>query len=213
MGKIVNQTELTEWLGVSDVTLWQWQKEGLPIQTRNVRGLSHDYDASACHKWVVAREVKKASGGETQQQRFVRLQADKLERELAEIDKRLIPADEAELQWAGSVLAARRRLLAFASQLGDALEAAPDSASRRAILKAEIDKVLEELSSNEHCERILEDYVGDLLAAVALRPSDAGSEPSAETVGPPAEATDCGMGGGEAPPQRDDRGAAREIPV
>jgi phage terminase Nu1 subunit (DNA packaging protein) len=31
VGKIVNQTELAEIFGVSDVTIWDWQGKGLPI--------------------------------------------------------------------------------------------------------------------------------------------------------------------------------------
>lgn len=65
MGKIVNQTQLAEILGTSDVTIWQWQKEGLPIKTRNLRGLSNEYDTAEVIAWLVIRAEKKASGGET----------------------------------------------------------------------------------------------------------------------------------------------------
>jgi phage terminase Nu1 subunit (DNA packaging protein) len=82
MGKIVNQAELALLLGKSDVTIWEWQKEGLPIARQGVRGTEHQYDSAEVIDWLVKRELARAGKGEKASEREARLRGDVLELEL-----------------------------------------------------------------------------------------------------------------------------------
>lgn len=137
MGKKVNQTQLAEILGVSDVTLWEWQKQGLPIAGRGDRGQENSYDTAAVIAWMIEREVRKVST-ETQRDRLARLQADVLEIELAEKKNTLVPAAEIEPAWQTRVLSAAAFAHAAPSRWAQELEARPGIEAKRAFLKDEL---------------------------------------------------------------------------
>lgn len=213
MGKIVNQTQLAEILGTSDVTIWQWQKEGLPIKTRNLRGLSNEYDTAEVIAWLVIRAEKKASGGETPEQRLKRVQADKVEMEIAQMRRELVPAADIEARWAALVMAARNKLLSMPGQLSELLEIAQGPAAKRDVLVEEIDKVLQELSVDDESDRVLEEYVARLFDQMAREPAPDGDHQDASEMGAAASQNCGGMGGGETISQREELGHAGPLPV
>lgn len=212
MGKIVNQTQLAEFLGTSDVTLWQWQKEGLPIKTRNLRGLSNEYDTADVVKWLVARAEKKASGGETQEQRLKRVQADKIEMEIAQLRQELVPAADIEARWAAMIMAARNRLLSMPGQLAELLEIAQGASAKRDVLIEEFDKVLQELSVNDESDRILEEYVARIFEGMAREPASPGDDQDAGEVGSAQAPDSGGVGRGETVPEREELRHAGSLP-
>jgi phage terminase Nu1 subunit (DNA packaging protein) len=89
MGKLVNQAELSEILGVSDVTLWTWGKEGLPIaRSAELRGLAHEYDTADVIRWWLQRELTKAQ---------VRSPRDRLDEVRAQREELALQRDRREL--------------------------------------------------------------------------------------------------------------------
>jgi len=123
MGKVVNQTELAEILGVSDVTLWQWQKEGMPIQERNLRGQSNSYDTAAVHQWVVDRAVKKVRE-ESPRDMLYREQTKLVQLQIGEKRGQLVPAADIEEKFERLVVNARQRLLQLLAFMKGRLEPA-----------------------------------------------------------------------------------------
>ncbi|MBL8518200.1 MAG: terminase small subunit [Betaproteobacteria bacterium] len=160
MGKKVNQTELAEILGVTDVTLWEWQKDGMPIEQRGERGQANVYDTTACIDWRIERELAKR-GKETQRDRLTRLQADALERENAIKAATLVPAEEIEPVWRGRVFAAAAFLLGQRSRLAGLLEAAPGIEAKRTLLEREFTEFLTRLGVDGAA---MQAEVDDLLA-------------------------------------------------
>ena len=148
MGKIVNQTELAELLGVSDVSIWEWQKDGLPIEKRGVRGSANTYDVAAVVEWRIQRALAKAGKGESQRDREARLRGDMLEIELEEKRKVLVSAIDVEPMWTMRVMAAAAYQLSRHSRLATVLEVAPGVEAKRAVLKKEDQEFLERLGVN-----------------------------------------------------------------
>lgn len=78
---IVNQRELSEIFGVSQVTLTEWQKEGMPMMAREANGLANQYDTAVVIEWCIMRRLEKAQV-ETPRDRLDRVRADREELEL-----------------------------------------------------------------------------------------------------------------------------------
>ena len=104
MGKAVNQTELAEILGVSDVTLWEWQKNGLPIEQIGERGTANRYDTAKVIAWRVQQELQRAGKSESQRDREARLRGDMLELELGKERGLLVSVNEVKPTWEARVL-------------------------------------------------------------------------------------------------------------
>lgn len=109
--KVVNKREMASILGVTERTLSEWQKLGLPFVRGKGRGSSNHYQTPKVIEWMVAREVSQTPAGESARDRHARLQGDVLEITLAEKRRELIPAAEVEPEWNASVVAARQALL------------------------------------------------------------------------------------------------------
>lgn len=137
MGKIVNQTELAEIIGVTDVTLWEWQKAGMPVLERGARGTANRYDTAQVFRWCMEREAARAGKGESQRDREARLRGDMLEIELAKSRGVLVPAPEIEPVWTNRVMTAAALLSSRASRLAGLLEATPGIEAKRALLREE----------------------------------------------------------------------------
>ncbi len=197
MGKVVNQTELAEIMGVSDVTLWEWQKQGMPVQKRGARGEANAYDTSEAIAWRIERELAKVSGTESQKDRLARLQGDKLELDLAVQRGTLIPADEIEPTWHDRVLSAAAFMHSQPSRLAGILEATPGIEAKREVLKTEFADFLTKLGMNgEHMQREVEQLLAGAAAdeAASFLRRIAGDDPKPNLEG------DAQPGMGEAHP-------------
>lgn len=104
--RIVGQEQIAEVFGVAPKTIVEWQEQGMPIAVRGRPGVPSEYDSDACIAWYVDREVKKVQA-EKPQDRLARLQADKIELELAEKRGLLLPADQIEPKIRAAMIAAR----------------------------------------------------------------------------------------------------------
>jgi phage terminase Nu1 subunit (DNA packaging protein) len=144
MGRTVNQTELAEIFGKSDVTIWEWQKDGLPMISQGSAGLANQYDSEACIAWYVAREIAKAGKNDPRDQ-LNRLLVREKELDLAEREKILVPVDQVEPLWQQRVFAAAAFLLGQPSRLAGMLEGAVGLEAKREILKTEFTEFLNKL--------------------------------------------------------------------
>lgn len=92
---LVNQGQLSEIVGVSTVTLTEWQKENppLPMRAREINGLANEYDTVDVIKWMLLREMARARV-ETPQDRLARIKADREELGLKRDQGTLIDATE-----------------------------------------------------------------------------------------------------------------------
>lgn len=167
MGKTVNQTELAAIFGKSDVTIWEWQKAGLPMLAAGTSGTANQYDTEACIGWLVAREVAKVSA-ETPRDRLAKAQAQLAEMDLAERVGELVPAHQVEPMWHGRVLAAAAFLLGQPSRLAGMLEGAPGIEAKREVLRVAFTEFLTKLGvDGEQMQRDVEAFMEKLSQADA----------------------------------------------
>lgn len=104
--KVTGQQGIADMFGVSRETIDNWQQDGMPVEKRGGPGVPSEYDSVACINWLLDREVKKVQA-EKPQDRLARLQADKIELELAEKRGLLLPADQIEPKLRAAIIAAR----------------------------------------------------------------------------------------------------------
>lgn len=207
MSKVVNQTELAQIHDVSDVTIWEWQKAGMPVLDRGERGTANQYDVGATIKWRIAREVEKARGGKSIRDRRDEVALEREEIELARQKEQLVPADQVEPVWKNRVLAGAALMLGRHSRLAGLLEATPGVEAKRQLLRQEDAAFLSKLGV--HGES-LQGELEALLAKVSKTEADAfikriaaydnqpdtpgGAEPGVDDVRPPEEDPPLGMG-------------------
>jgi terminase small subunit / prophage DNA-packing protein len=113
---IVNKRDLADVTGVSERTLSEWQKAGLPILNVGSRGQENEYDTAEVIKWMINREISR-SRTQTPKDRLDSIRADEIELRLAERCGQLIDALEAETMWRTVITTARIELLAFVEGL------------------------------------------------------------------------------------------------
>jgi terminase small subunit / prophage DNA-packing protein len=114
--KITGQSSLADLFGVAEKTIVEWQDEGMPVVLRGQAPRPNEYDSVECIRWMVQREVHKVQG-ESPRDRVFRLQADKLELELAKERGLLIPVSIVEPRMLDAVLAAREHLMSEKARL------------------------------------------------------------------------------------------------
>jgi phage terminase Nu1 subunit (DNA packaging protein) len=147
MGRVVNQVELSQIMGVSKQTISAWQEQGLPVAIQGVRGQSHSYDTAKVIRWYAARVSGKAE--ETQKDRLSRVQADRIELEMAVSNGELIPAAEIEPVWAGLAIAVRQSMLAIPSGLAPLLAQTDGEDEMRDLLQTAIEDALSKLTPSD----------------------------------------------------------------
>lgn len=148
MAKTVNKAELSELFGISQRSLTEWQDDGMPILAKGDRGESNQYDVPACIRWWIAREVGKVSE-ETPRDRLARLQADRIEMEIAEARRELIPAGEIGPAWASMVVAARQEMLTVAETVAPDCVGLDDPDPIRVLIQDAIEEALSRLAESD----------------------------------------------------------------
>lgn len=176
MAKTVNQTELAVFHGVSDVTIWQWQKEGMPIAKVNTRGLSNEYDVASTIDWRIQREVRKVRD-ESPRDALARAQTQLALQTYAEKERKLVLIDEVEPAFTRLVVQARQSLLQILGLMRAVLTEA-----QHKLLEGHLLEALKELSVHE--------------------PNPADDEEGSGPLGAAAAPIAGGMGGGQAPVER-----------
>ena len=106
--RIVGQERIAEVFGVAPKTIVEWQEQGFPIAVRGSPGIPSEYDAPACVRWLVDREVRKVQA-ETPNDRLARVKADSIEMDNAERRGLLISAADLEPKLRAAMVLARER--------------------------------------------------------------------------------------------------------
>lgn len=144
----VNKRTLSEIFGVSERTLTEWQREGLPVKTRaDRRGQANLYDTVEVHRWLLARAVGPTTteGGplrlDVERARLAHHQANLAGIEEAARLRDLIPADEVREVVGRALTTARTILLGIEPRIRAQFGREPAAAVRE-----EIDRALTELA-------------------------------------------------------------------
>ena len=120
---LVNKRQLSEILGVSERSLTDWQKEGLPVASyADNRGQANEYESSEVIRWMVQREIEQLNK-EKPRDRLDRLKADAIELDIKERTGELAPAALFERAWSDHILAARTEFLTMPDILATELSA------------------------------------------------------------------------------------------
>jgi terminase small subunit / prophage DNA-packing protein len=166
-GRLVSQDELAEICGVSRQAVLDWQAAGLPHRPRSAIGEANQYDTAEVITWLVRHEIAKASGGETAKDRLARVQADRIEIDIAERRSQLIDAKEAEDKLCAAVIATRVQLLQLPERLAGAMDHTASFEARRDILRDEIIAALVNLTHYDPRRQDDSDGVVEIRAAEA----------------------------------------------
>lgn len=142
--RIVGQKEIAELLGVTARTITEWQATGMPIAVQGGPGVPGEYDAPACIRWLVEREVRKVQG-ENPRDRLDRLRGDELEMNLARERGKLIEAGTVEPAMQAAIVSARERIYGEPARIAAVLEGKSRGESE-ALLRGLFDEVLTKLS-------------------------------------------------------------------
>lgn len=144
---LVNKRQLSEILGVSERTLTEWQKEGLPVAGyADNRGQANEYETSHVIKWITQRELARLEK-EKPRDRLDRLKADAIELDIKERTGELAPAALFERAWGDHILAARTEFLTMPDTLAAELAAVTGADIDPDIIAAYIHKALDKLSN------------------------------------------------------------------
>lgn len=166
MGKIVNQRELSEILGVSGNTIAAWRSEGMPcLATADKKGSASKYDTEQIFEWMAARrsggEDQETINGKYEQARLTKLKADNEALDVAQKEGTLIEAAAVSEVWERLLGNFRSRLLSLPSSLADELAVLSEPREIQAVLKVVINQALEELANadvDEICSDPEENY-------------------------------------------------------
>lgn len=144
----VNKRTLAEIFGVSERTLTEWQRTGLPVKAvAGKRGQSNLYDTAEVHRWLLARAVgpQTAEGGplrlDLERARLAHHQANLASIEESARLRDLIPAEEVREVVGRCLTNARSTLLGIEARIRAQFGREPADAVRD-----EIDRALTELA-------------------------------------------------------------------
>ena len=168
MGKIVNKRELAQILGVSERTLTEWQREGMPMVVNAGRGASNQYDSSAVIQWRIAREVNGATK-ESPKDRLDRLRGDQVELELAQLRRDLVQVAEIEPALGQFIADSVALMLSLPDKYAPLLAEAGSPDAMHALLEDMIEELRQQLGSYEF---------GDDIDRGATAPADAAAAPN-----------------------------------
>lgn len=151
MGKIVNKRDLSQILGISERTLTEWQREGMPMLLSTGRGSPNQYDTAAVIAWRIAREINGAEK-ESQKDRLDRLRGDQIELQMAKEIRELIPAAEIEPAIGQFISDAVALIAGIPDKYAPIVEAADSLDAKHAVLEDAVDEVRQLLGNYEFRE-------------------------------------------------------------
>lgn len=144
---LVNKRQLSEILGVSERSLTEWQKEGLPVASyADNRGQANEYESGDVIRWMIQRELERLNK-EKPRDRLDRLKADAIELDIKERTGELAPAALFERVWSDHILAARTEFLTMPDTLATELSAISGIEIDPDAISLHINRALEKLSN------------------------------------------------------------------
>lgn len=143
---ICNKKQLSEIIGKSEVTLTQWQKDGMPFATK--RGRENSYDTVKVIDWMTVRNSREEGDIDPIQ---ARARKDDEMGKRYEMENRvrrdeLLEIEDVRETWTGHVTSTKTALRGLPAKLAPhlAVESEPNAISE--LLLAGIDEALEELA-------------------------------------------------------------------
>ena len=131
---------------MSERSLTEWQKEGLPVASyADNRGQANQYDTTKVIAWYIARELASVMK-EKPRDRLDRLKADEVELNIKERIGELAPAALFERIWDDHVIAARTEFLSLPDTLATELTALTHVKIDTDIIAEYINRALDKLS-------------------------------------------------------------------
>lgn len=157
MAYLVDKRELSRVFNISERTLTEYLKAGLPFVTApEKRGQSYQFDTGDVFRWLVEREIAKRlpAGSESldpQQERALLDRARRLEVEqrLEEKAGESIPAAVVEETWIRIVHTFRARLLVLPSKLSPLLARESDAGVISGIIEGMLYEAMTELAESD----------------------------------------------------------------
>lgn len=150
--KVVNKRDMASILGVSEATLTDWQRKGMPHVKSAGRGRSNHYQTAKVIAWMIAREVAQTPAGESARDRHARLQGDVLELELAAKRREFVPVTEIRPAWVSFVTSARQALMTVPVRLAPLLTTMDQVDAIRELLTEELRAALTKLAHDDDDE-------------------------------------------------------------
>jgi phage terminase Nu1 subunit (DNA packaging protein) len=147
MSMICNKRQLSDILGVSEVSLTKWQRDGLPMEVDAGRGGSNQYDTARVIEWMIQRALAGAER-ETARERRDRLEGDMLELKLAKEAGALVAVAEVEPVWSAAILAARAELRSWGERLRAEIESRHQVEIDPALFAGAVDSILRRLAES-----------------------------------------------------------------
>lgn len=154
MAYLVDKRELSRVFNISERTLTEYLKAGLPfVAAPEKRGQSYQFETSDVFRWLVEREIGKRlpAGNESldpQQERALldRARRREVELRLREREGELIPASVVEAEWVRLVSTFRQRLLALPSRVSPLVAAESDVSKVHGIIEGLLHECMTALS-------------------------------------------------------------------
>lgn len=177
----LNRAQLSEFCGVSLVTIDNWVRDGCPYVRRPVRqGVGQwEFSASAVFQWRIDRERQAVLGDvvtideNEARRRKLAAEAGLTELELHIANGKVVKIEDASRPWFQMVGAARAKLLSLPNKLGPVLAIETDPLICQSLVEAGINEALSELSGYEptaaepEAEELSDDTVDARLAGAA----------------------------------------------
>ncbi len=157
MAYLVDKRELSRVFNISERTLTEYLKAGLPfVAAPEKRGQSYQFDTGDVFRWLVEREIGKRlpAGSESldpQQERAALDNARRREVELRlrEREGELIPAAVVEESWLKMIAVFRAKLLVLPNKLSPLLAAEYDAAKVSGLLESALHEAMAALSESD----------------------------------------------------------------
>lgn len=159
---IVNKRQLSDILGVTEETLTQWAKQGMPVVLKRRGSAGNQYESTAVLSWLDAKKQSDSppTDWDTERTRKVKLEADILALQKSQLEGRLIPAEKVEEAWTATMAVFRARMLAMPSILAPALIGLETFIDAETLLRESINNALHELSRSDLAAGIAEELDG-----------------------------------------------------
>lgn len=156
MTPTANRRELAHVLGVSLMTVDDWIRRGMPVQSRGSRGVAWSFDLQACVRWRIDWELAQATSRSTKdisfeeaERRQVIADATLKEIKVAEALREVVRVEDVARVWEGRIVASREAFLGIAARLAPILVGELDQSRIEQIIEDEIARALTELAAWE----------------------------------------------------------------
>jgi Phage DNA packaging protein, Nu1 subunit of terminase len=163
-GKIVDRGDCAQIFGVSQTTIEQWIRRGMPFQKRGGRGKSWEINTAEVTAWLKQRATEEASGssgaGEAElKRRKLEAETNKSELELAKLKGEVVPLKQVERALAGVFSEVKTNIRTVPSRVSTMLIGETNETRIKQVLLREIDVVLESFDSFDLNDEELDDEV------------------------------------------------------